>query len=104
MEAAPAPAQEEPLPAVWSTKEGPDQAPVGEFTCSSDLQVDSVEKSIWFKRKVSLCSDLKRVEEQVIEETDGSQQRALLGRLVDDKSEEDGVNSQQRDEGQGGFR
>lgn len=62
-----------------------------------------MEKFIKFQRKLSLRSDLKRVEEQVIEETDGSQQRAFLCRLVDDKSEEDGVNSQQRDEGQGGF-
>lgn len=71
---------------------------VDEFTCSSDLQVDIGEKWIQFQR-----TDLKRVKEQVVEETDGSQQRAFLGRLVDDKSEEDGVNSQQRDEGQGGL-
>lgn len=43
---------------------------------------------------VTLCSDLKRVKEQVIEETDEPQQRSFLGRLVDDKSEEDGVNSE----------
>lgn len=67
------------------------------------LQVELVEKFIQFQRKLSLCSDLKRIEEQVVEETDGSQQRAFLDRLVDDKSEEDGVNSQQRDEGQGRF-
>lgn len=50
------------------------------------------------------CSDLERAEQQVVEEANESQQRAFLDRLVDDEGEEDGVNPQQGDEGQGGFR
>lgn len=51
-----------------------------------------------------LPSDLEGAEQEVIEEADQPQKRLLRHGLVDDEGEEDGVNSQQRDQCERGLR
>ena len=48
-----------------------------------------------------MTSDLEGAEEQVVEEADEAQEGLFGDGLIDDEGEEDGVNAQQRDKGQG---
>lgn len=57
----------------------------------------------WSKFYRTRSSDLERIEEQVTEETNEAQHRALRDRLVNDKCEEYGVNPKQGDKSQSGF-
>ncbi len=55
------------------------------------------------KFHVKLSSHLERVEQQVTEEANEAQHGAFRDGLVDDESEEDGVNPKQGDESQSGL-